>query len=179
MLLSMISLSFALMLAVILLVAASHKVRAPQRFARQLQAYELLPEAWVGRFARVLPWIEAVIALALLVPAFRPIAAASTAVLLLVYSAAIALNLWRGRRAIDCGCSGPGLERPLDATLVVRNAVLTFMAIIAALRFAPVAVDVVGLLLVVAFVVSGLMLYAAIEGLLVSRSHLINWSSGR
>lgn len=179
MLLSMLSLSFALMLAVILLVAARHKLRAPQRFARQLQAYELLPEAWVGMVARSVPWGEIVIALALLVPSLRPLAAAAAGILLATYGAAMAINLWRGRHDIDCGCSGPELDRPLDMALVVRNIVLALMAVVAAVHAGPAVASVAGLLVIVAFVVSGLMLYAAVEGLLASRSHLIKSSSGR
>lgn len=179
MLLSIVSLSFALMLAAILLVAASHKLREPRRFARQLDAYGLLPEARVGVVARMLPWGEVVIALALLVPALRPFAGMAAAALLMTYTAAIAFNLWRGRDAIDCGCNGPGVERPLDRALVVRNAVLTSMAIVTALRFGSVSLGIAGVLITVAFALSGLMLYAAIEGLLASRSRLIKSFSGR
>lgn len=166
------------MLAVILLVAASHKLRAPHRFARQLEAYELLPHRLIGPVARILPALEVIIALALLVPALRHFAGAAATGLLLLYTAAIALNLWRGRRDIECGCSGPGIERSLDASLIVRNGVLTGMAVVTALNFGPSSVAAFGAFLVVAFVVSGLMLYAATEGLLASRS-LVDSPSGR
>ena len=50
-----ISLSASLMLAAILLAAASHKLRAPHRFARQIGGYDLLPagaSAMAARAAR-------------------------------------------------------------------------------------------------------------------------------
>lgn len=169
MLLQIFSLSFSLMLAVILLVAASHKLRVPQQFARQLEAYELLPQALVVPVARALPIVEGAIALAFLVPFLRHFAGIAAAALLLLYAVAISLNLWRGRRDIDCGCGGPGLERPLEASLVVRNAVLVAMAVVTAVAFEPLAVGAAGILLVVAFTLCGLLLYAASEGLLVSR----------
>lgn len=176
-LLHVFALSFALMLAVILLVAASHKLRVPRQFTRQLEAYELLPQKLTAPVARVLPVVEGVIAVALLVPVLRQIAAMAAAALLLLYALAIGINLWRGKRDIDCGCGGPGLERPLDASLIVRNAVLIGMAVVTACAFEPVAVGTIGLLLVVAFTLCGLLLYTATEGLLVSR-RLLQPSSG-
>ena len=53
--------------------------------------------------------------------------------LLLVYAAAIALNLARGRDAIDCGCGAPGDERSIGVDLVARNLVLAALALGAAL----------------------------------------------
>ena len=46
------------------------------------------------------------------------------AILLALYSAAIAANLARGRRHIGCGCLGPVSGRGLTGWLVVRNVVL-------------------------------------------------------
>ena len=61
----------ALAIAVLLASAATHKLRAPARFARQLADYQLLPEALTRPGARVIPLLELVIAFALLVPANR------------------------------------------------------------------------------------------------------------
>jgi hypothetical protein len=41
---------------------------------------------------------------------------------LLIYATAIAVNLARGRRDLDCGCAGPNDRRPIAAWMVWRNA---------------------------------------------------------
>ncbi|NWD91165.1 MauE/DoxX family redox-associated membrane protein, partial [Pseudomonas sp. K5002] len=48
----------ALAIAVLLASAATHKLRAPARFARQLADYQLLPEAVTRPAARVIPVVE-------------------------------------------------------------------------------------------------------------------------
>ena len=69
--------------------------------------------------------------LALLIPASRTTALGTVTLLLGAYSAAIALNIVRGRRDIDCGCAGPGQEQTLSGWLLGRNAVLITMALLA------------------------------------------------
>jgi hypothetical protein len=46
-----------------------------------------------------------------------------------VFTAAIALNLARGRRDLDCGCFGPLLRQPLSGWLVVRNGLLALLVL--------------------------------------------------
>jgi hypothetical protein len=52
------------------------------------------------------------------------------ALLLLVYALAIAINLARGRRDLDCGCAGPGNRRPVRGMLVARNLLYAAMALV-------------------------------------------------
>ena len=52
-----VAVSCALVLAVILLTGASHKLRAPHRFARQIEDYALLSGAAISWVARALPCI--------------------------------------------------------------------------------------------------------------------------
>ena len=47
--------------------------------------------------------------------------AAAGAALLGLYGTAIAVNLARGRRHIDCGCGGAAARREISAWLVARN----------------------------------------------------------
>jgi len=123
----------ALAVAVLFASAASHKLRAPQRFARQLEDYALFPPPLLAPLTRLVPLLEAGLALALLLPATRPWAALGAALLLAVYAAAIGINLWRGRRDIDCGCSGPGQVQPLRPVLLLRNGILAALALLAGL----------------------------------------------
>lgn len=50
------------------------------------------------------------------------------ALLLFVYTSGISINLYRGRRDIDCGCSGPATTQVLSWWLVFRN--LVFLALV-------------------------------------------------
>jgi hypothetical protein len=114
-------------LALVLLAAAWHKLSEPELFVGVLAAYELLPAAAVLPVARVLPIIEAAIGVGMLVPPSRSTALIALAALMVVYAAVIAVNLWRGRHQIDCGCGADA--HPLSWLLVVRNAVLAAAAL--------------------------------------------------
>lgn len=163
----------ALAIAVLLASAATHKVRAPARFARQLADYQLLPDVVVRPIARVIPLVELVVAFALLVPAWRAWAALSAAGLFALYAAAIGINLWRGRRDIDCGCAGPDQAQPLRPALLLRNSALVAVALLASVS--PVVRDLGffdGFVTVAASAVA-LLIYAAADGLLANSPLLL------
>ncbi len=111
-------------LALLFAQAAWHKWRAPAHFGAQLAAYRLVPRGLLGVATLAIPLTESVVALALLAPATRAWAAVSGAVLLLGYAAAMGINLARGRRDLDCGCTGPAERRPIAAWMVWRNVLL-------------------------------------------------------
>ena len=163
----------AIAIAVLLASAATHKVRAPARFARQLADYQLLPDSLVRPVARLVPLLELAIAFALLLPVSRGWAALSAASLLALYAAAIGINLWRGRRDIDCGCAGPDQAQPLRPVLLLRNSVLVVLALLASV--APIARDMTlfdGFVTVAAAAVA-LLIYAAADGLLANSPLLL------
>ena len=116
-------------LALLFVAAAGHKLRDPGRFRATLADYRLLPTALVRAGAVLLTGAELVVAVVLAVPTLRAPGALAAALLLAVYGAAIAVNLARGRRHIECGCAGPAGRRPLDGWLVVRNGVLVGVAL--------------------------------------------------
>ena len=120
-----------LALALLFAHAAWHKARDLQAFRAALAGYRLLPERAVGAAALALVGLELATAAALL--ASRAGGALALA-LLGAYTLAIALNLARGRREIDCGCFGPAARQPLSGALVARNLVLLASA---ALALAP------------------------------------------
>ena len=103
----------------------------------------------------------------------RPFAAIAAAGLLAGYGLAIAINLARGRRYIDCGCGDT--RQLLSPWLLVRNGLLAGGAILVALpaeaRVAGWAEVVVGC---VAFVVL-VLTYLAAEKLLENASVLREW----
>ncbi|MHC8314901.1 MauE/DoxX family redox-associated membrane protein [Pseudomonas sp. LB3P31] len=163
----------ALAIAVLLASAATHKLRAPARFNQQLADYQLLPDALVRPASRVIPLLELVIAFALLVPISRSWAALAAAGLIALYASAIGINLWRGRRDIDCGCAGPDQAQPLRPVLLLRNSVLISLALLASL--APLARDLHvfdGFVTIAASAVA-LLIYAAADGLLANSPLLL------
>lgn len=163
----------ALSIAVLLASAATHKLRAPARFAKQLADYQLLPDSLVRPSASLIPLLELVIAFALLVPVSRAWAALSAASLMALYAAAIGINLWRGRRDIDCGCAGPDQAQPLRPALLLRNSALVGLALLASVL--PVARDLGffdGFVTVAASAVA-LLIYAAADGLLANSPLLL------
>lgn len=114
-------------LALVFANAAWHKLRDLHAFRAALAAYRVLPAALVPVAAPGFAAVECALAILLLAPGARVPGAVGAVALLAVYAAAIAINLWRGRRDIDCGCGGPG--QPIGAWLVVRNAGLAGAAL--------------------------------------------------
>ena len=151
-------------LALLLLSAASHKLRDLPRFRAALAGYRLLPTAAGRGLAPLLAALELAIGLALLAPGAGLVAGLGAAGLLAVYSGAIAINLARGRRQIDCGCSGPaGRTTPLSGALLARNATLALAALACALPVAGRAWVWIDAITVAGGVAVAALLYAAIE----------------
>jgi uncharacterized membrane protein YphA (DoxX/SURF4 family) len=118
-----------LVLGAVFALAALAKITAPELFRQDVAAYHLLSAAVVGPFALALPWIEALLALYLLVGLFLRPTAAVTAALLLVFSGALAISLARGATAHGCGClpsSGPLGSLPLVAWLAGGTTITPF-----------------------------------------------------
>lgn len=169
-----ISLGAGLVLAFVFATAAWHKFRDRSHFSATLGAYDLLPAVLVPALAAVLPIVEAMLAVTLPVPAWRGGAGAVAALLLGVYTLAIAVNLARGRRAIDCGCGDPEQRQPLTGWLLVRNSALLAVALACV---APVLSRTLGwmdwLVALLAAVAAGLI-YGACNQLLANRELLSN-----
>ncbi len=120
-----------LILAGIFAGAAVAKLRALSEFVGVVQNYRLLPANLIRPVAYTLPVLEGLIALGLLVEASRPVAAVAATGLLSVFTGAVAINILRGRREIDCGCFMSTMRQHLDWGLVGRNVVLIALALAA------------------------------------------------
>lgn len=155
-------------LALLFAAAAVHKLSDPTRFRAAVAEYHLLPVALVPVAAVGLVALEATLVAALVIA--RSIGLAGSALVLMAYAGAIAVNLGRGRRDLDCGCLGAGGREHISWWLVGRNLGLATVAL-AALR--PVAarglVWVDGLTVVGALVVAAFTWLAA-DGLLANRT---------
>jgi hypothetical protein len=161
-----VSWTATLLIACLFASAAWHKLSGLAEFRGALSAYRLLPEWAVGSAAVGLVVLETSIALAVLV---RFESASFAAFLLLgAYSAAMLINLLRGRRWIDCGCGGT--EQPISYALLIRNAVLMGVCLLAAPAAA--SLGALGAFTVLAASLTGLLLYGAVNHILMLRAML-------
>lgn len=112
-----------LTVAVIFASAALHAMREWTRFGGIVEQYRIVPDrlAWV--IARTVPPLELAAAALLLLPATSQAGALLGLGLMAAFTAAIGVNLVRGRVSIDCGCGGAGGQK-LSAGLVLRNLVI-------------------------------------------------------
>lgn len=128
----------AVAMAMLFGAAALHKLTGAARFGAVVGDYRLLPTPLVPLAAVGIPLVELAAALAALRVLLGGNASllAPAAGLLLLYGGAIAVNLARGRRHIDCGCTAFGApEATIGWSLVARN--LGVAAVVLLLAAAP------------------------------------------
>lgn len=143
-------------------IAALGKMQGWHEFKGTLGAYEILPEWLVTPAAMMLVPAELLTALALIAgwstPAFSILAAA----MLVVFAAAMAINLVRGRTSIDCGCFQSS-KQTIEWRLVVRNVVCA-VALLAGASFGMTALDPQRWIQAVPAGVALFAIYAALNG---------------
>lgn len=104
--------------------AVGGKIQHRQELAGVVANYRLLPARLAAPAAWMVVGLECLTALSL-ASGVRLAAGAALAIALLGgFALAMAVNLARGRREIDCGCFQSGLRQPLSAALVARNLLL-------------------------------------------------------
>lgn len=159
-----------LALALLCASAARHKLVAFSAFRATFEGYELVPSPVAGTVAALVPVGELAAAVALVA---APGAGALLAgALFTLYTGAIAWNLWRGRRDIECGCGGPALRQTLSGVLVVRNLVLACGALACALTPSPRELIWVDALSIAGGVCALALLYAATNQLVANAPRL-------
>ncbi len=116
----------------VVLLSGYHKLLYPDEFAVSVYRFRLIPGFLINLTALYLPCLEAVCAVCLLmVPRYRTAALWIVLVLLLGFTAAIGINLWRGS-AFGCGCFGRGgTDQPLSWLNLVRNLGLILLVVLA------------------------------------------------
>lgn len=113
-----------LTVAALLATAAVSKLRDLRAFRHAVADYEVIPRRLAAPVAPVVPVLELAAAAALVVPATRAAGAVLALALIAAFTAALAVNLQRGRTDIDCGCFGPAAEQGLSGWLIPRNLLL-------------------------------------------------------
>ena len=122
--------TLALLIALVFAGAALAKLTAWGELPGVVQNFRVLPRAMVLPVALLLPLVEAAIAPSILIEETRSAAALAAAILFAVFGAALAVNYWRGRRHIDCGCFRSDLKQPISIAIIVRNGLLTVCALL-------------------------------------------------
>ena len=162
----------ALVLSYVFVLAGLHKCKAPAEFATTLMNYKILPEGLARQGVYLIPVVEIMTGAALLIPAVARLAAFSAGALLCVYMLAIAINLLRGRRSIDCGCGGPAQKQTISEWMIARNALLLLLAGVAGSQTLPRALLWFDWLTIILAAVMGCLLYNIINQLLVNKDLL-------
>lgn len=122
----------------ILGLAALSKFRDLRGTEETIANYRIVPMAWTHMASIALPSVEFALSVCLLSGEDR-VAPFAAAVLLLVFSYAIGLNLKRGRAHIDCGCNLGRAGQPLHWLLVVRNISLAALLCLCAISDTPIS----------------------------------------
>lgn len=160
-----IELSLRIGLALLFAAAAWHKLSDRTRFAASLSAYELLPRRLLSPSAWLLPALECALSIGLLHAPTRAPAALASIALLAIYTGAIAVNLARGRRDIDCGCFATSAQVRLSPWLVARNLILIAASSLLVVPIGARAMIWVDLLTVAATVIALSLLWTATQRL--------------
>jgi hypothetical protein len=152
--------------ALLLATAGGQKLRTFERFKVTLEAYHILPSSLAQRLAWLVPCLELTIAMGLLWERTRRAAVLAAIGILISYAAAIALNLARGRRDLDCGCGAARDRRSIAAWMVWRNLLLASGLGLCALPWSVRRLDVSDFLTLAGGLAAAVMLYSAIDRLL-------------
>jgi hypothetical protein len=177
----------SLLAALVLARASAFKLCDLVRFEGVIANYRLLPRATAPIIARALPVIEIALAIGLVAPWTRAGSDLIAAGLLVIFAAAVAINITRGRREIDCGCGDPAHSQPLAWGLVARNLALA-VALTAAAIAPGGAASLPGVAISLAAALAGLTLILcqeafgalpARDGAQASRARLILRPEGR
>jgi hypothetical protein len=152
-----------LALALVFANAALHKLRDFGGFTTALRAHRLLPAPMVGGSAVALIGLELGLVIMLLLPGHAASAGWGAAALLMLYSGAIGINLARGRRDIDCGCTLR--PQPISIWQLVRNAALIGAAGVVAAPMADRSLVWVDLISLVGALATLALLWLAIDTL--------------
>jgi Methylamine utilisation protein MauE len=126
-----------LTLAVLFAAAGLSKLWHPAAYRSAIAGYALLPATATAPAALLLAAVEVAGAVLLLWPVSAIMGAGLLGALLLLFSTAIAINLWRGRTDIDCGCwmfgAQPDAQGSIGPSTLLRNAALGALVLVAIL----------------------------------------------
>lgn len=123
-------------LGAVLVMAGVPKARDRTRTTRSVRGFQLLPDSAASVVGTVLPWLEIVLGVVLIVGVANLVAGIAAAALFAAFFLALAVNLVRDRRDLDCGCFAFGAGSDEVAHIrwwhAVRTAVFALTAVLVA-----------------------------------------------
>ncbi len=170
--------ALAIGFALLFLLAAVHKFTAAAQFRVILQEYQVLPEFAVGPATKIVPLIELLLGIGWLAFSSSVVVAAASALLIAMYTIAIATNLIRGRIHISCGCNMSGSDdndQRLTWGLVLRNVVLASLAMLATVPVADRMLGAIDYITLATTVLAAVLLYSAGNQLLSNYAAIGAW----
>jgi putative oxidoreductase len=102
-------LAIRLVLGIVFIYAAVHKIAHPADFAQDIYNYRMLPPGFINFMALTLPWLEIICGVLIVAGVFTRGSALLIGFMLLVFVIAISFALLRGLD-ISCGCFSSGGE---------------------------------------------------------------------
>jgi Methylamine utilisation protein MauE len=114
-------------LAFYLLPSAVRKLMHHDSFTQGVATYQILPHILERLVGLCIPWIELVMAAALLAEYALPLISSLLILLLLCFTTAVVINLFR-KRVINCSCFAPLGVNAISWGIVARNGLLIMLA---------------------------------------------------
>jgi Methylamine utilisation protein MauE len=125
----LISSGVALFFAWLFALAGVHKLRSPAYYVDLLASYfPSLPASPAWLVAPVAA-LELAIAALLIFPQTLGLGLLGCAAVLCIYAIAMALQIWRGKSDMACGCAGPASNLSVSPALVIRNLLCATLAL--------------------------------------------------
>jgi len=175
----------SLALGLLFTLAGTHKLTGRAHFRAVLSDYRILPASLVSAGTLGIPLLELMLGIGWLISVIRIqtgfVLAVFSALLLAAYALAIAVNLSRGRRHIDCGCSFSASKpdrdvyQQLSPWLVGRNLLLAAIALIPLLGAAGRPLELADHLLFPLTSLVIVLIYAAFNQLLTNHGAIASW----
>lgn len=122
-LLLLVELYFAAMLGV----SGLAKLDAPEHFEATLRVHRLWPAQAIRPVSRIFPWLEVVVAIALII-GFAPAFTAMLTLLLFGIFLSVETILVVTRRATECACYGVAYRQKVDGASLIVSVILVTLA---------------------------------------------------
>ncbi len=119
--------------ALVLLLAALTKIGEAGVFARQIHYYRLIPFGLENLVAITLPWIELLMALAILLRMNPRAGAVASAGLMALFVIIVGVSVARGLD-IECGCFGTTDASRVGLAKLIENSCLLAVAVVGCLK---------------------------------------------
>ena len=117
-----------IILGVVFIYASYDKLFHPKEFAGIIYHYQILPDRLINIAAISLPWLELLMGVFLIIGFWMPGTVIWCNFLLVVYIAALSLNLARGLD-INCGCFSTAGGRSIGIETILWDAVFLALSI--------------------------------------------------